>query len=192
MRNATHASMKHLTLLVVGSLALCALAPTSAEAQRRRRASHADSVRFDVHVDLGWYGGFGAGFRVDIPIIPDGMIEASGVDDELVLSPGAEFLFWDYYDYDHSSSVGIAPLIALQWNFYLSDKWSVFPELGLALMIGDHWHHRHQHNNPDTGDHTHVFFDPFLGGGARYHFSARNALLLRVNWPAGLQIGITF
>ena len=191
MHDATHTSMKHLTLLVVGSLAIGALAPSSADAQRRgRRASHADSVRFDVHLDLGWYGGLGAGFRVDVPIVPDGMIEGN-VDDELVLSPGAEFLFWDYYGRDHTSNVGIAPLVALQWNFYVSDKWSVFPELGVAMMFGDYWHHKHSHNDPGN-DHGHVYVDPFLGGGARYHFSARNALLLRINWPAGLQIGITF
>ncbi len=118
------------------------------------------------------------------------MIEGN-VDDELVLSPGAEFLFWDYYGRDHTSNVGIAPLVALQWNFYVSDKWSVFPELGVAMMFGDYWHHKHSHNDPGN-DHGHVYVDPFLGGGARYHFSARNALLLRINWPAGLQIGITF
>jgi hypothetical protein len=188
MPDTNHPIMKTLVLAIATS---AAIAVPASPVDAQRRGSHASGVRFDVHLDFGWYGGLGAGFRVDVPIIPDGMIDARGVDDELVLSPGAEILFWDYYGNDHDSNVAFAPLIALQWNFYLSDDWSVFPELGVAMMFGDHWHHRHPHD-PDGPNHAHVYIDPFLGGGARYHFSARNALLLRINWPAGLQVGITF
>jgi hypothetical protein len=28
--------------------------------------------------------------------------------------------------------------------------------------------------------------------GGRYHWSRRNALVLRLSWPFGLQVGITF
>lgn len=167
---------------------LCAAAmPAAASAQGRD--AYNGTVRIDAHVAFGWYGSFGLGARVDIPIVPDGIVD--GVDDDLAISPGLELLFWDWYGYRHSSAVGIAPLVALQWNFYLNDKWSVFPELGIAIMFGDYWHFRRRNDFYDPDRH-YVYVSPFLGVGARYHFSDRNALLMRINWPAGLQVGITF
>jgi len=142
----------------------------------RGGGSPRDSVTFDAHVDLGWYSSFGVGFRADITIVPNGIIDE--VDDDLAISPGAE-LFWFYHDdYD---GVGLIPLVALQWNFYVSDDWSVFPELGVALLFA-----------PNRNRFWRTFVAPFLGFGARYHFNERNALLLRLSWPAGLQVGITF
>jgi hypothetical protein len=75
------------------------------------------------------------------------------------------------------------------------DDWSIFPEAGLALSIGDdfayHQHHGHQHDF-DTHDHVHVNVDPVIGFGARWHFGERMGLLMRLVFPYGSQIGITF
>lgn len=150
---------------------------SNAEAQ----ANHIDGARIDVHLDLAWYAAFGLGFRVDIPIVEDGLIDS--VDDELAISPGAELFFfrWRHRDGYDDGYAALWPLIALQWNFYLDD-WSLFPELGLVFVVwDDYWDDRHG-----------GFIYPFLGLGARYHFNSRNALLMRINWPAGFQIGITF
>jgi len=165
--------MSRITILGLAFLALGLFltASTSAEAQ----APHS-GVSFDVHLDLGYYGNLGAGFRADIPVVADGIID--GVDDDLRLSLGAE-MFWFYHR--DGDGLGVFPIFALQWNFFLSSEWSVFPELGAALLFA-----------PNRNRFFRTFLAPYLGLGARYHFGRRNALLLRVGWPGGLQIGITF
>jgi hypothetical protein len=155
--------------VLAAAAALALAAPAPARAQQRDHG-----VRFDVHLDFGWYANAGVGVRADIPVVPDGIVD--GVDDDLSLSLGAE-LFWFY----RNEGFGVFPLAAMQWNFYLSEDWSLCPEIGVALWFG-----------PDRNDHWRSPVAPFAGFGARYHFSVRNALLLRVTWPSGLQVGITF
>jgi hypothetical protein len=127
-------------------------------------------VRPEAHLDLGYHADIGFGVRVDIPIVPDGLLESAR--DDLAVTVGADLLFDD-------GDVWVGIPVALQWNFYIQREWSVFPELGLALLFGE-------------GKHDDVHVDPLLAVGGRYHFSARNALVLRVGWPIGLQFGITF
>lgn len=130
-------------------------------------------VRPEVHLDLGFHADLGIGLRVDIPIVPEGFLTTAK--DELAISPGADLLFDD-------GEVWVGLPIALQWNFYVNPSWSVFPELGLALLLGHHHHKRHNE----------LAVDPLLAVGGRYHWSDRNALVLRVGWPIGVQFGITF
>lgn len=154
--------------LAVALASLAAAAP--AEAQ-----GGPSGVRFDIHGSFGWYDDFGVGFRADIPIVPTGIVD--GVNDDLAISLGAEALYW----YHGKTGFGVWPMALLQWNFYLSEKWSIFPEVGVVLMFG-----------PDRNRYWRTFAAPIAMFGARYHFNRRNALLLRVGWPAGLQVGITF
>jgi hypothetical protein len=133
-------------------------------------------VRPELHLGIGWGAELGFGGRVDIPIVPRGLID--GVNDELALSPGAELYFHDGRD----NHLSIAPLVAAQWNFYVSPSWSLFPELGLALIFDQH--------GPNHDDHVHL--NLLFALGARYHFTGRNAFVLRVVWPFGLQLGLTF
>jgi hypothetical protein len=134
-----------------------------------------DGVRPEVHLDLGFHADLGVGMRVDIPIVPEGLLMSAK--DELAISPGADLLF------DHGD-VWVGVPVALQWNFYIQQEWSVFPEVGLALLFGHH-HHNHHHD-------TDLGVDFLLAVGGRYHFAQRNALVLRIGWPIGIQFGITF
>lgn len=133
------------------------------------------NIRFEVHVAFGWYGAVGVGGRFEFPLLRQGLIQ--GVDDEIALSVGAEV----FYFYGPYVGVGVTPLLALQWNFYVSPSVSLFPELGLAFIFG-----------PQRDRYWGTFVAPYLGFGVRFHFTDRNALLLRASWPAGLQLGITF
>ncbi len=166
------------TLRWAGLIAAMIVSTASSKSQAQTPISQ---VRWDAHLDLGY--AFGAGFRADIPIVREGFID--NVADDLVISPGAELFFFDYHDYYRDSGVGFAPLVALQWNFYITPEWSAFPELGFAMLFGryGYWHDRHDRD---------VYASLFLGIGGRYHFNDKNALLLRLSWPAGLQFGITF
>jgi hypothetical protein len=142
-----------------------------------------EGVRLDVHADFGSYGAFGAGLRADIPIVPNGIIDGV-MNDEIAFSPGVEVFFLEYYGDRYVGGPYFMPLAMLQWNFYIGDDWSVFPEAGIALYAG----------NADylPRGHGGVYAAFATGIGARYHFSPRNSVLLRASWPAGLQVGLTF
>ncbi|HKU40830.1 MAG TPA: hypothetical protein VJR89_21865 [Polyangiales bacterium] len=131
-----------------------------------------EGVRPEVHLDLGYHADIGFGVRVDIPIVPEGLLQTAR--DDLAITLGGDLLFDD-------GEVWVGIPVGLQWNFYIEQKWSVFPELGIALLFGEGHHH---------GDDVDV--EPLLAVGGRYHFNTRNALVLRVGWPIGIQFGITF
>jgi hypothetical protein len=140
-----------------------------------------DGVRPELHVGLGWEGELGFGARVDIPIVPRGFID--DLHDELALSPGGEL----YFEGGGDGDIAIAGVFAAQWNLYLDPEWSVFPELGLALIFSD----RDRGRNDDDED-ADLRLRPLLAAGGRYHWSRRNAIVMRLSWPFGLQVGITF
>jgi len=175
-----------------------ALLASSSASSAAAQARPIDGVRVDVHGDIGHWGALGAGFRVDIPIVPDGFLHASSVKDELALSPGLDLYFWrstyDYWDNGcrcwvsggGADYVSFWPTITAQWNFYLTRAdWSFMGEAGLVMGINDdrYW-------NRGAGRGFWLMFA--AGAGARYHFNERNALLMRIMWPGGFQIGITF
>jgi hypothetical protein len=163
-------------LMVMAVLAFLAMPRAASAAGDLPDSPHYHGVRFDLHLDFGWYNDAGAGFRVELPVLTRGPLTT--LDNDLAVSLGAELLY--FYE-PGFTGWGVFPIGALQWNFYLNQKWSVFPELGLAFLIG-----------PDRDRYWRSVAAPFLGVGARYHFSQSNSLLLRVNWPAGLQVGIVF
>ncbi len=151
----------------VAVLALAALRPGEAAAQEH------SSVRFDVHGTVGWYRDLGVGFRADIPVLSEGI--ADGTDDDLRITLGFDAL-WFY----HHDGFGFYPVAAFQWNFYLSSEWSIFPEVGAVLLFGTYEHY------------WRTFIAPSISFGARWHWNERNAFLMRINWPTGLHLGITF
>ncbi len=166
-------------LMTSAALALAAallVTPSGAEAQN---ADVPPNVRLDVHGNFGFYSYFGGGLRVDIPIVRDGFLRANGVKDDLSISPGVE-LFGAYRRGE--DGFGVMPMVMVQWNIYVGN-WSFFPEAGIAVIWGPRrWNDRYYSN----------YVAPSFQLGARWHFSRTNALLLRVGWPAGLQVGITF
>ncbi len=157
-------------------------------------------LRVDLHGSIDTVAMLGGGARFEFAIVPNGFIRGN-VFDELALSFGADMLVaptylftrnrYDYgYDYDYDGgSAYIAPIAAAQWNFYLGDRWSVFPEVGIAVPLRldrDVWYD--QNGRP----HSWVSVVPDVGIGARYHFNPSVALLMRLSTPGGLQIGVVF
>ena len=177
-----------LSILAALALAAVTLTSTQADAQRRRYPdNHIQGVRPEVHFDAGFHGFLGAGFDLEIPIIPDGVLSA--MDDEIALVPGIDLLFFDYrHNGDHG--LGVAPNLTAQWTFYVSDKWSVFPEVGFTILFATEKDHPYFHGYGKKG--KHLYADPVGAFGARFHFSDRNAVVFRIGYPFGGQIGITF
>ena len=101
-----------------------------AEAQ----SGHIHGLRPEVHTGIGFHGFLSGGFDLEIPIVPDGFLRS--MDDELAIAAGFDLLFLDFaQDPDDPRGVGFAPNVTAQWNFYLNDRWSVFPEAGFALLF---------------------------------------------------------
>lgn len=168
-------------ILLLAGVALAPLAARAADGDPTTAGNHIAGARFDIHANFGGYASFGAGMRIDIPIIREGLIASA--DDELALSPGFDVFFANaYHDY-YDGTTYFIPSIVFQWNFYLSPDWSIFPEAGVAAYVGDADHMPHG---------SALYLAPDFGFGARYHFSARNALLMRVSTPTGFQLGLTF
>jgi hypothetical protein len=150
-----------------------------------------EGVRIDLHGNIDRWSVFGAGGRVEFAIVPDGFIGGDRVHDELALSFGADIFFVPLYwgnDY-YSGGAYVIPIGAVQWNFYLGDHWSVFPEVGIAVHIGfrnDSWYDKRGRG------YGWLYAEPNLGIGARYHFNKDVALLMRLSTPGGVQLGVVF
>ena len=149
-----------------------------------------NGVRVDLHANVDAYSVFGSGIRVEFAVVPNGFL-LGNVHDELALGFGADLFFapldWGAVWYDGGPYA--IPMAVLQWNFYLGDHWSVFPEAGLAGHASfdrSGWQ--------DNRGHVHGWLYPEaeLGIGARYHFNSHVALLMRASTPGGLQVGIVF
>jgi hypothetical protein len=145
-----------------------------------------DIARPELHTSVSGHGDFGVGFRLDLPIVPWGLL--ADRHDEFAISPGIDFQFVDFDRRDH---VLLMPQLALQWNFYFPRGWSVFPELGAVVVIGDVGDdYEPNHHLGSIGSST-TSLDFLAAFGARRHFNARTALLLRGGWPNGFQLGVT-
>jgi hypothetical protein len=122
-------------------------------------AAH-DSVRFDLHAGFTYYLAVGLGLRVDLPVVPEGLLD--GTDEDIRIGLGVE-AFWFFGD---PGGIAIWPLLAFQWNFYLNDRWSIFPELGGIFMFMD---------KDERGQFWKSFIAPLAGFGVRYHFNERSS-----------------
>jgi len=106
----------------------------------------------------------GAGFRGTVVLLPEGFIDS--INDSVGLGFGV--------DWTHDNTW--VPIV-MQWNFWLSEHWSVFGEPGGAFHFEDN-------GRTDRADFT-------LYGGARLRFSDRATLTFRVGHPA-LAVGFSF
>lgn len=106
----------------------------------------------------------GFGLRGTVTLARNGFIDR--VNDSVGLGFGA--------DWTHDTTW--VPVV-MQWNFWLSEHWSVFGEPGVALRLRD--------NFKDRGP------DFTIYGGARYRFARAAALTIRVGHPA-ISLGISF
>ncbi len=103
----------------------------------------------------------GAGFRGTIELVDNGFI--SSINNTVGIGFGAD------YSKDH-----LRIPIVMQWNFWLSQNWSVFGEPGGLIDIGN-----------KTRPHA-----AFYAGG-RFHFTDSITLTMRVGHPTA-SVGVSF
>jgi hypothetical protein len=70
--------------------------------------------------------------------------------------------------------------IVMQWNFWLSEQWSVFGEPGGMLYLLD-----------DGSDDADLQVDVSAYAGGRWHFAEFGALTMRLGYPA-FSVGVSF
>lgn len=149
---------------------------TQAGTPRRGNEVARGFIKYDAHATMGWYLGAGVGARVGVPVVPRGFVE--NLDDDLMITAGFDAFY--FFHPDHPG-VGVFPVVAAQWNFYINHEWSVFPEVGAALLFA-----------PGRNRFFRVPVGPHMGAGARWALSDSIELMMRVSWPAGAQIGVSF
>ncbi len=169
--------MKLRLAFVTATLALLPALPAWATNTIKQPGLHPDYVfEAEPHLVVGFDlpGGkgkgklgsaFGPGFRGTVEIVDNGFVKTInntvgigfGLD---WLSPGGDNVFW-------------VPVV-MQWNFFLSDKWSVFGEPGGGLYFGKASGAR-----------------PAFYAGGRFHFTDRVTLTLRAGYP-NVAVGVSF
>jgi hypothetical protein len=170
-------AMKLRALFVATAMGLLTTAPAWAVNTIKQPGMHTDYVfEAEPHLAVGFDlpgkgndkidgAAFGPGFRGTIELVDNGFVKTInntvglgfGID---WLSPGDKGVFW-------------VPVV-MQWNFWLSDKWSVFGEPGGGLYFGK-----------ASG------IRPAFYAGGRFHFSDRVALTLRAGYP-NFTVGVSF
>jgi hypothetical protein len=107
---------------------------------------------------------FGVGFRGTIEIVDNGFI--SSINNTVGIGFGL--------DWTPESERFRIPVV-MQWNFWLSENWSVFGEPGGVIRFGD----------------KKTKFEPGLYAGGRFHFNESIALTMRVGYPTA-SVGVSF
>ncbi len=132
-------------------------------------------------VEVGAGPGFGPGLRVAIELLDNGPIPS--INNTMALGFGLDWIHFtrggrciDTGCEDTKVDHYYFPIV-VQWNFWLTDRWSVFGEPGLAYRY-----------SPHTEDGIDNFV---IGVGARFHFAPRVTLTLRAGYPS-TSAGLSF
>lgn len=121
---------------------------------------------------LNGRAGIGPGFRLSVPLMQNGFIPS--INNNVAISAGFDWL--SYGSFDNTGISDFVVPVVLQWNFWLSDAWSVFAEGGLAAEF------RTQDSN---------ILVPDFNGGGRFLFTEGMALVLRAGYPTAT-VGLAF
>jgi hypothetical protein len=109
----------------------------------------------------------GGGFRGTIELVDNGFIKS--INNTVGIGFGADFT---------RDTIRIP--VVMQWNFFLSNRWSVFGEPGAAIIV---------HDRRDRGRNGIDHFAFYAGG--RWHFAERMTLTMRLGKPA-FSVGVSF
>lgn len=191
-----------LAALVVAAAGVLVWAPPAhADSIIKNPGDHPDyRVELEPHGLLGWgraWGGAGLGLgaRASIPIVRNGFVQT--LNNSVAISFGIDWVrysdcyyHWRGVGYGCGASFFMFP-VAMQWNFWLTEKWSVFGEPGLHV-----YHATYDANwcdprflgcaYPTT---TSVDFAFYAGG--RFHFNDKVSLTMRIGYPT-LSVGASF
>jgi hypothetical protein len=143
-------------------------------------------LELDLHAGFVWHGhGLATGARFSIPIVHNGFIPK--LNNAVFIDFGADFYFIEaprIHGHPPGYRPGLGFPVAMCWEFYFSDKWSAFGEVGVNVML-DPW------LLAGAGMHAHPAHWILFGAGGRFRFNDTVALVLRVGLPYAV-FGVTF
>jgi hypothetical protein len=193
--------------LAAGVLAAACLGTGAARADIRTPNPPKYPVEIEPHLllapDIYGYGGasFGLGARFSIPVMSPGFVKS--INDSIAITFGPDlvnFAGYTYYGncnrngcvaYGAGDFWALYSSVALQWNFFLSDHWSVFGEPGVGFRHA-FWGTGYCPAGYACGGYGVDTLYPTFWAGARYHFSKSVALTMRLGYPVFLSIGVSF
>ena len=184
-------------------LAIAALAATALLAPRAARADDTIKtpgdhpnypVEIEPHVLLGWDdlfpgSSFGLGARFSIPILDRGFVPT--INDTIAITFGVDYLHFDGCwgpNVSCSANFLLFP-VAMQWNFYVAQKWSVFGEPGVFIYHG--FFDDCPAGTVCTAGAHETGIQPALYLGGRYHFNDHTTLTMRLGFPT-VSVGVSF
>lgn len=158
--------------------------PAAADDTIKHPGDHPDyGVELEPHALLGFGdvyagGAFGIGGRASIPIVQNGFIQS--INNSVAISFGLDVMFYQSCYYHGSCSATYIDLpVAMQWNFFVAQRWSVFGEPGLYL-----YHGFLPDCPPGITCPTATGVYPAIYVGGRYYLSDSVSLTMRVGFPA--------
>jgi hypothetical protein len=141
--------------------------------------------------EWSWVDGFGLGARASIPLIEDGPVPS--LSNSLAITLGFD---WAYFN-DDCAIAGVAVdcdesdiwiPVAAQWNFFVSERLSLFPEFGLGFRNATRSSASCAESSCDDSSfevHAVLWF------GARFIVTDHVAVVLRLGTPS-LTLGASF
>ncbi len=137
--------------------------------------------------DFGPYGtfGFGGGARFSIPLCKNCFVRK--INNNVAISFGADFVSYPFGNAAFVFTDLYLP-VAMQWNFFLSKKWSVGGEVGFAPVIGVFY----DYNYCAGPGCQNWWVYPDAGVVARYHFNDKVSLTMRLGFPEFFNVGVSF
>ena len=186
---------------------LCIATRASAQMIIKNPGDHVSSVELEPHLVLRPLStphhdvGLGLGFRATVPIVSNGFI--STINNSVGIGFGLDYMRYDacgsggfdnyYYDCGKLNHFSIP--VVMQWNFFLSEGWSVFGEPGLAYNIysysKDNCGAVLRNGNRYDYCPSYNALDPVFFAGARWHFAHYTTLTMRLGWPYW-SVGVSF
>jgi hypothetical protein len=196
-------------------LATTSLLAQPAAAQIKQPGAHPDySVELEPHLTVAWDRGprhfndegVGVGFRASIPLFHNGPI--TSINNSMAITFGLDWVHFAYDrdracrelrgvycdEHDFTANAFWLP-VALQWNFFVHRRISVFGELGVALV-----HERWSWARPcpgapgpicDYDDSDTDFAELVFSPGARFMLSDHVGFTVRIGYPH-LTLGASF
>ena len=184
-------AMAMLALLFATSLTSSA----SADDTVKHPGDHPDyTIEIEPHGLLGLgfrYDGLGvgAGVRLSIPIVKNGFIPS--INNSVAISFGGDLLHYGgcyNSNFECSANYLFFP-VALQWNFFVAKRWSVFGEPGIVPFYG--FYDNGCNNVKGCNDPSHFSVTPALYVGGRFYFNEHTALTMRLGYP-DFSVGVSF
>jgi hypothetical protein len=187
-------------LLVVAAvlatfIALDAAVPSAVAAQRGGRQVRINRphtgdrpLQLDLHAGFAWYGrGLATGVRFGIPIVENGFVPP--INNAVYINFGLDLYFIRYRcgpcrGNEYRNGTGIGLPVTMHWEFYFTEHWSAFGEVGLNPFI----HPRYFDEDDWYFDGRHWFI---VAVGGRYAFNENIAITLRIGSPYAA-FGVTF